>query len=425
MKMHSINNPAASSGVCCSHKVMDSGFNTFLTAASGGVLNPSPRIKRLSPLAVHRLLRGKKMRIVFFVLAFFLCFPVFSQTQPFWLTLEQGKHYFRNGAYSEALLAFEDARRTRWNEFERMESDLIIALSTPNLRRFGDTLEWVEAYCTEQHLDRAERALKELYYRYPKEKLGGSVSRALEELGRLKAYPEAEFWLGEIYRAEGETSLALRQYQKAYEDRVNLEIPGFEIEILYSIMEIHRIRQEYQEMEERAMEILRSPGSSSLWTDQNLTQAALTILQNQGIDRFLVVFRYNNAQLERAHRLLGFYYYTNGRPNAAEHLMFSILIQSTLIIEEVMRRQYDFTYTTLDSLMEVVQRRQDLQSYLEEAEYFRTLFYLGEVLYSAGKSLPARQIWTFLSGSSEAGEWRIRSRNRLQSSYVERDIEML
>ena len=41
-----INNPAASSGVCCSHKVLDSGFNTFLTAASRGVLNPSPRIKQ-------------------------------------------------------------------------------------------------------------------------------------------------------------------------------------------------------------------------------------------------------------------------------------------------------------------------------------------------------------------------------------------
>ena len=37
--------PAASSGVFRSPDELDSGFNTFLTAASGGVLNPSPRIK--------------------------------------------------------------------------------------------------------------------------------------------------------------------------------------------------------------------------------------------------------------------------------------------------------------------------------------------------------------------------------------------
>ena len=39
--------PAASSGVFRSPEELDSGFNTFLTAANGGVLNPSPRIKVL------------------------------------------------------------------------------------------------------------------------------------------------------------------------------------------------------------------------------------------------------------------------------------------------------------------------------------------------------------------------------------------
>ena len=39
-----INNPAASSGVCCLGKVSDSGFNTQDSAASRGVLNPSHTI---------------------------------------------------------------------------------------------------------------------------------------------------------------------------------------------------------------------------------------------------------------------------------------------------------------------------------------------------------------------------------------------
>jgi len=45
---HKINNPAASSGVCCSNKVLHSGFNTIGNAPRGGVLNPSARIKTVN-----------------------------------------------------------------------------------------------------------------------------------------------------------------------------------------------------------------------------------------------------------------------------------------------------------------------------------------------------------------------------------------
>jgi hypothetical protein len=40
-----INNLALKGEVCCSPEVMHSGFNTFVTALKGGVLNPSARIK--------------------------------------------------------------------------------------------------------------------------------------------------------------------------------------------------------------------------------------------------------------------------------------------------------------------------------------------------------------------------------------------
>ena len=70
---------------------------------------------------------------------------VFAQTtSPWWLSLEKGKKLFRSGAYGDALMAFDDARRSRWDAFTRMENDLILALSTPQLRSMGDSLEWVE-----------------------------------------------------------------------------------------------------------------------------------------------------------------------------------------------------------------------------------------------------------------------------------------
>jgi tetratricopeptide (TPR) repeat protein len=302
---------------------------------------------------------------------------------------------------------------------------MILALSTPDLRRFGDSLDQVESFSVEWRYDTVVQALRELYYYYPKDRLDGSVLRALEEIDRHKAYPEAEFWLGETYRAEGELALALRQYQKAYNDRSMLETPGFDIEILYKMVEIHRIRQEYQEMESRAREILTNTNGDTLWSTDSFARVSMSrILENDGIDRLLTLYRYNNIQVEKAHRLLGFFYYASNRhAQAADHLMFVFLIQNTVLIEEMMRRDYDFTFSTLDALMDSMRRQNDLRIFLEETEYFRSLYYLATSLYATGKLLPARQIWTFLSGRQEAGEWRIRALGQLQSPYIDRAIE--
>jgi tetratricopeptide (TPR) repeat protein len=305
-----------------------------------------------------------------------------------------------------------------------MESDLILALSTPELRRFVDSLDTVEAYSIEWRQDTVAQALRELYFHYPKERLDNSMLRVLDEIARHKAYPEAEFWLGETYRAEGELAMALRQYQKAYNERSLLETPGFEVEILYKIVEIHRIRQEYQEMENRAREILTGSNRDTLWSGDSFARVSMArILENDGINRFLTLYRYDNIQVEKAHRLLGFFYYASNRhAQAADHLMFAFLIQNTVLIEDITRRDYDYTFTTIDSIMDAMRRRPDLRPFLEEIEYFRTLYCLATSLYAAGKLLPARQIWTFLS-TQEAGEWRTRSISQLQNPFIDRAIE--
>jgi tetratricopeptide (TPR) repeat protein len=370
---------------------------------------------------------------LFIIHCLFLCFfalPLFAQeTRPWWYTLEEGKLFFRDGAYGNALMAFDDARRARSAQFSRMEQDMINLLSLPEVRRLGDSLERVETYISENKQSAAAAALAELYHRLPKASLGGSVSRVLEELDRLKAYPEAEYWLGETYRAEGELGLALRQYQAAYTRRDLLEAPAFDVEILYKMADLHRLRMEYQEMEREAREILEGTGPGgtvrdSLWA-QEFSRAAMTrILENDGVSRFLTLYRYHNIPVERAHRLLGFFYFSSSRHlPAAEHLMFAFLIQNTAIIEEVIRGRYDFTFTTLEALMEEIRHKMRFEDFMAETEYFRTAYYLGSALFAAGKQKPARELWNFLASSPEAGEWRVRSLNQLRSPYIEKAQE--
>jgi len=371
----------------------------------------------------------KKILLGFTLIILVSGIAVSQSNRPWWYSLEEGILFYRSSSYGHALMAFEDARRDRIAHFYRMEQDFITLLSNPYVRRLGDSLDFIERYIAENHEAAAAAALAELYYRIPKDSLKGSAKRALEEFDRLKSYPEAEYWLGETYRAEGELSLALRQYERAWGQRALLQTPGFEIEILYKITDIHRLRREYQEMERKANEILegfdpRGARRDSLWTENRIRSAMARILENEGVNRFLTLYRHDNTVTERAHRLLGFFCYASSRYSlAAEHLMFAFLIQNTVLIDEARRADFDYSFTSLDDLAIYVRSKPELGEYLEETEYYRTIYYLASALYANGKTRPARELWAFLSGSDNAGEWGNRAR-RNPSPFLDRAIEM-
>ncbi|MDR1866985.1 MAG: hypothetical protein LBQ77_01805 [Treponema sp.] len=354
-------------------------------------------------------------------LIFFMCISSVSFAQnirPYWFIFEEGKKAFRDGDYGPALIAFEEARHERRIMYERMEQELINLLSTNEVRTFNDDLNRVEQYVAERYLVNAQAALDELYYRVPKESLNGSALQALAEIGHLKDYPEAEYWVGETYRVEGELTIALKQYEKAYQQRDLLENPGFAIEILYKMVDIHRIRQEYFAMERRALEILEQDTLWSRDTNAQTRTIMMRIIDNEGINRFLTIYRYNNPSVEQAHRLLGLYYYSSGRYNlAADHLMFSFLIQNSLLAREVSYGRFDFRFTTLEALLSEAQQKPGVNSYLETVEYYKTIYYCGAAWYASGRS--GSQFWRFLTNQPQAGEWEVRARNQLRSPSIE------
>ncbi|MDR2052088.1 MAG: hypothetical protein LBP80_01620 [Treponema sp.] len=395
-------------------------------------LRRQARQGRRMPLATKPAVRPKNIFFglsVFFCLSLPLSFVHAQSARPYWFTLEQGKNYFRDGEYGRALLAFEDARNQRRNQYTRMEQDMINLLSVPEVRRLGDNLDFIERYIAERHVVSAARVLEEVYYRAGRESLGNSAGRVLDVLKRLKDYPEAEYWIGETYRAEGELGIALTQYRKAYEQRAGLAGPDFGTEILYRIADIHRIRQEYNEMEARLLEILKD---DTLWeqSGDSFIRAAMTrTLEDPGeknrINHFLTLYRYNNPKVLKAHELLGYYYYASSRyVHAAEHLMFVFLIQNSLLIDEIIRQRFDYTFTTLDDLFAEVAARPRLAAFFEEMDCFKTMYYLGASFYGNGKPVPARDFWAFLSRRADAGEWRRRAETQLRSPYLERAIEM-
>lgn len=357
-----------------------------------------------------------------------LCGPFSANAQkiddPYWLLLERGKHEFKDEHYGTALLSFEDAKRKRQDQFIQFKQAFIELLSVPQVRRMGDDLSVIEAYIEERHYFKARKALDELYYRYPRDSIDNSAQKALELLGSLASYPEAEYWIGEVYRIEGEFSVALDQYRKAYELRNLLEIPDFRFNIAYSIADILLRQENYLELEKILYHILES---DSLWqqdTSSFVRTAMTKTLSDEGIERFLSLYRYDNRQVEKAHRLLGFLFYSTGRyDRAVEHLSFSFLIQNTVLIDVLRSYTFDYAYNTLSTLLDDLQRRETLVEYIHDVEYFRTTYYLGAALYASGKRSTAISLWNTLSAHPEAHEWSDRAQIQLRAPYIEALIQ--
>jgi len=393
------------------------------------------------------------------VLFLFFSIPLFAQnvTPHWWLTLEYGKQRFRAGDYGNALLLFEDARRDRRAMYEKMERDLINFLSTREARVIGDSLDIIDQFSRDRYYTAVTAAFDELYYRIQRSSLNNSVTAALQAIGKLKNYPEAEYWIGEVYRVEGELSLALIQYRKAYEMRDLFENPGFGGELLYKISDILLVRQDYNEMQRVLNSIIDN--TDTLWANANnarpentsglnsvslsynlasasfASQAMTRTLENDGINRFLELYRYNNTAVEKAHRRLGFFCAVTGRPMAQQHLMYAFLIQNTIIIEELARHQFDFRFTTLNEnrenqarnlaeLAQAISKNALLLSYIEEVEYYKTAYYLGASLFRNGKSTVVRNhFWEFLASQPQAGEWHNRAVLQLRNPQFEPIVE--
>jgi len=352
----------------------------------------------------------KKASALLLTLYFLVICPAFAQQRrvdPWWITLEEGKRCFRTGAYGDALRFLGDARENRKNYYAKLERDLVTVLSLHTVRKLGDDLLLLEKYIEKEFRVDAADALKELYYRVPKEKLNNSSNTALTELSRLKSYPEAEYWLGEVYRMEGEFGIALGQYQKAYDQRMLLEHPEFAVEILYKMADLRRLRREYTEMVKILEDILKT---DSLWSRESFSKSnMLRSLETNGVNRFLVLFRHNEPIVEKAHRTMGFYYYNNGRyDRAAENLLFAFLIQNSVIIDSLLQSQYDYTFSSLGNLLTDIAKRRDLLAYQEETEYYKTLYYFANSLFGVNRRNAAREIWIFLRDNA-GGEWRGRA----------------
>mgnify|MGYP001263531507 CR=1 FL=1 len=368
-----------------------------------------------------------------------------------WVEFENGKRLFREREFGQALNAFRSAATERRRMFEDASRALSAALDSPQARRAEDSiLALMDEYAKELFLaseldqinaragsslrlkidllrqrrltDSFRGFLDALYltldYRTFDE-LGDSLARLRAAAAALAMYPEAEFWMGRVFQAEGELRLAEIQYSRAWDMREAYEVADDRFTPLYALADLYRTRGDFLRMEEQYLQVVRQDITASDPKNEYLRNAMLNSLTRDGFDKFMSLYRTEGDFAVRAFDALGSFWYESGRQGKAVlYLGLAANRILTKAIDAVREEEPSYAYSALPELLGRISNRRDLSEYVRNAELNRLLFTLADALYANGARSPARDLWRVLAAYPDSGVWGTRAASQLRNPVV-------
>jgi tetratricopeptide (TPR) repeat protein len=249
---------------------------------------------------------------------------------------------------------------------------------------------------------------------------GLALQRYKEAVARAGILPEAEAAIGDVYRAEGELDLALGQYEKAYNHRNSLVVPGQRYEILYRKAAIYRDQELYKLMEDTLVKILEDDTNWSGGKNARLRTQVEANFYARGIDQVLRLYRFKPSFASRAHSELGWFYYRTGRfPLAALHSLYGVIYAASEIAGFQRERDIEWEFDTLAALLGSVEGSRELTRFAVQSGLAKDMYYLAGSAWAAMYPKLATGLWSMLAKWGIAGEYAALSTRQLQKPWIE------
>lgn len=121
-------------------------------------------------------------------------------------------------------------------------------------------------------------------------------------------FPEAEAAIGDVYLEEGETVLAQKQYEKAYDLRKSFYIPEDQYAILYKLANLFELQQLYKQMEDALSTIVAADKRFQETPNQRLRGQVEKNYLEKGLERVIELYRFDESFASAAHSKLGWFY---------------------------------------------------------------------------------------------------------------------
>jgi tetratricopeptide (TPR) repeat protein len=156
--------------------------------------------------------------------------------------------------------------------------------------------------------------------------------------------PEATYWIGRIYEAEGDYLLAEKRYKEALEDARFLYIPDDKWNIYYSIANIYLNKKEFDQYEQLLLSVFDQEMKRNTEIIRR-EHSYIQLLKSDGLDKLLLLYRLKLTYSLEATSRLGRYY--NGKGLWKSSLIKNLYPLLTIFssgIESLISRYPDFSF---------------------------------------------------------------------------------
>ena len=344
---------------------------------------------------------------------------------PSWLFFQAGVKLFEEKRLGESLASFQKAVNTRAALFDRASRDVATATTTKDAAKAkGSIASLVRLLALHEMTVRDYEEISAAAYgsivaemgllreRSPSgplrglidamllvveergfSRIGDSIDALRKAVADLCYYPEAEFWIGKIYLAEGETRLAELQMLHAYDMNGSLELGDDRFALLEALAGIYKTRGDLKDYELRLREIA---DASDLFAgkDAYYRNAMERTLAAQGFDKFITLYRVHDTFATGAYSGLGFLYLEAGRPLAVVYLAAAVNAVLTREIGAIKVDSPGYAYAGLPDLVARILADKERARYAIDSGLWRDLLRLGDALAKTGNRETAREIWS-------------------------------
>lgn len=287
---------------------------------------------------------------------------------------------------------------------------------------------------------------------YEERELSDAMDFFLEAVEKEPEYPEAEYWLGRVFEAQGQPDLAEEQYRRAIDVSLYLRVPEDVILFRYSLAALLFAGDEVQRKE--AQVILSSIVDEEAVTmkDEIATgHRYISLLTENGLDDLLFLYRDERSKSLRALRMLGENAWVEARYRTALlNSTKAVLSMLTTVtdsfrdtnpgwrfdidpIEDSLNPDRDVRYPgRTDGIIDLIEQINDVDSdlaiWLEKEGFWPQLYLLSISLYANGFESVAEDIWKILvimnprtslaEPRPEAGQWGRLALRQLESPFI-------
>lgn len=361
------------------------------------------------------------MKKIFLVLIFSLSLSLFAQskvTVNYVVSYRTAKQYFDEGNYGKALKYAEDALRLKKENAAKEAKKLENSLATRQVKAAGDEIDDVlkvlklrdEYDCI--NIINYYVSIKGVQY------FNNSVKAIVQYIKNQEQYPEVYKLMGDIYKMEGEYSLAEDFYQKAWDNNEVLDVPDEKYEILYLMADLSRLTGDYEKMEVRLLNIA---GKDTIEKRTILLKSMTKLIKTdkpETLDKFFNMYRFDDFYSLNAYCQLADYYQSINEYEKALGFSALAVVTGFTKLENVMsKRNITYEYTNLSDFLDQVSNYYDLVNWGNSNNIWKSFDLLCELSSKAGAKTFSVDLLRVLARYSPSEYWQNAAVIKLDTLY--------